>query len=78
MGKEKKASSGSLIFIFITILVDIMGVAIIIPVFPTIIKKLTGLELNEAGLWGGLLISSFAIMQFLFAPLILQTVQEEQ
>ncbi len=70
MNDQKKVKSGSLIFIFITILVDIMGVAIIIPVFPTLIKSLTGLELNEAGLWGGLLISSFAIMQFLFAPLM--------
>lgn len=70
MEAGKKGKSGSLIFIFITILVDVMGVAIIIPVFPTLIKSLTGLELNEAGLWAGLLFSSFAIMQFLFAPLM--------
>jgi DHA1 family tetracycline resistance protein-like MFS transporter len=69
MAKEK-ASKGSLLFIFTVILVDVMGIAIIIPVIPTLIKELTGQELNDAGLWGGLLISSFAFMQFLFAPLM--------
>ena len=70
MANPKNNRKASVVFIFITILIDIMGVAIIIPVLPTLIKTLTGQELNEAGLWGGLLISSFAIMQFLFAPLM--------
>ena len=67
---EQHSSKGSLLFIFLTIFVDVMGIAIIIPVIPDLLETLTGKSLNEAGLIGGLLIASFAIMQFLFAPLM--------
>ncbi|OIQ27595.1 MAG: tetracycline resistance MFS efflux pump [Crocinitomix sp. MedPE-SWsnd] len=67
---QKATSKGSLLFIFITVLIDIMGIAIIIPVFPDLIEALTGQQTSEASLDGGLLIASFAIMQFLFSPLL--------
>lgn len=67
---QEQDSKGSLLFIFLTILVDVMGIAIIIPVIPELLENLTGSALNEAGLIGGLLIASFAAMQFLFAPLM--------
>lgn len=65
--KNRKAS---LIFIFITILVDIIGIGIIIPVLPSLIENLTAGGLSEASRVGGWLIFAFAIMQFLFAPLM--------
>jgi len=69
VGQKKHRTS--LIFIFITILVDVIGIGIIVPVIPTLIEKLTGQPyLNEAAGWGGLLMMSFAIMQFLFSPLM--------
>lgn len=61
---------GSLIFIFVTILVDVIGIGIIIPVIPTLIEDMTGQPLNEAAGIGGLLMLSFAAMQFLFSPLL--------
>ena len=57
-------------FIFITILVDIIGLGIIIPVIPTLIVKLTGSSLSEASAYGGALMISFALMQFLFSPVL--------
>lgn len=66
MASNKKALG----FIFITILVDVIGIGIIIPVIPTLIKNLTGEGLSEASGYGGWLLFSFAIMQFLFAPLM--------
>ncbi|MFT4566162.1 MAG: DHA1 family tetracycline resistance protein-like MFS transporter [Saprospiraceae bacterium] len=58
------------IFIFITVLVDVIGIGIIIPVMPTLIKDLTGRDLSEASAYGGGLLIAFASMQFLFAPVL--------
>ncbi len=55
-------------FIFVTILLDVIGIGIIIPVIPKLIEELTGSGLSEASKYGGWLVFSFAIMQFLFAP----------
>ncbi|MDB9775907.1 TCR/Tet family MFS transporter [Vicingaceae bacterium] len=65
-----KNKNASMVFIFITILVDIIGIGIIIPVIPSLIENLTEGGLSEASRIGGWLIFAFAIMQFLFAPLM--------
>lgn len=57
-------------FIFATLLIDVTGLGIIIPVLPTLIQELTGGSLSEASEYGGWLLFSFAIMQFLFAPVL--------
>src|SRR6478609_658900 len=62
--------NNALIFIFITILVDVIGLGIIIPVVPKLIASLTGEGLSEASRYGGWLMFSFAIMQFAFSPII--------
>lgn len=66
----KNKRSASLTFIFITVLVDVIGLSIIIPVIPDLIMKLDGGSLSEATKIGGWLLSSFAIMQFFFAPVM--------
>jgi DHA1 family tetracycline resistance protein-like MFS transporter len=63
-------SNKALIFIFITILVDVIGLGVIIPVVPKLIEDLTGEGLSEASRYGGWLIFSFAAMQFLFSPIM--------
>lgn len=67
---SKGTGNAALAFIFVTILVDVIGLGIIIPVIPTLIMELTGKGLSEASLYGGWLIFAFAIMQFLFAPVL--------
>lgn len=67
MARKQKAS---LAFIFITILVDVIGVGIIIPVLPGLIESLTGVGMSEASRIGGLLIISYSIMQFFCAPIL--------
>ena len=62
--------SPALIFIFITLLIDITGLGIIIPVMPKLIEDLTGSSLSEAATFGGWLISAYAITQFFFAPIV--------
>ena len=65
-----EVKSGAIIFIFITLLLDVIGLGIIIPVFPELIMELTGEGLSAASKYGGLLMFSYAIMQFLFAPVM--------
>lgn len=63
-------SKRALVFIFITILVDVIGLGVIIPVVPTLIEELTGEGISEASRYGGWLIFAFAATQFLFSPVM--------
>jgi len=60
----------AIIFIFITILIDVLGIGIIIPVLPKILLELTGKGLSEASQLSGYLMASYAVMQFIFSPII--------
>jgi DHA1 family tetracycline resistance protein-like MFS transporter len=60
----------ALTFIFITMLVDTVGLGIIIPVTPQLITELTHEPLSAAARWGGLLFFLFALMQFFFSPVL--------
>jgi DHA1 family tetracycline resistance protein-like MFS transporter len=57
-------------FVLLTVVIDAMGIGLIMPVTPDLIRELLGKGLAEAALWGGALTASFAIMQFLFSPAI--------
>jgi MFS transporter, DHA1 family, tetracycline resistance protein len=57
-------------FIFITMLIDIIGLGIIIPVIPKLIKELIHGDISEAAKYGGWLLFAYAITQFIFSPLI--------
>ena len=57
-------------FIFITLLIDVTGLGIIIPVFPELIGKLTGANISKVSQWGGWLTGIYAVMQFFCAPII--------
>lgn len=59
-----------LLFIFITLLIDVTGFGIIIPVLPKLLMELVQGDLNEASWWGGALQVTYAAMQFIFAPII--------
>ena len=64
---KKQAAIG---FIFITMLIDITGWGIIIPVIPKLIKELIHGDVSDAAKYGGWLTFAYAITQFMFAPLI--------
>ncbi|MCZ8229939.1 TCR/Tet family MFS transporter [Flavobacterium sp.] len=66
----KTSPNNALLFIFITVLVDVIGLGIIIPIVPKLIENLTGLGINEASKYGGWLLFSFAMMQFIFSPIL--------
>lgn len=57
-------------FIFITILLDVIGFGIIIPVLPELLSQMKNIDFNEASKYGGYLLFAFAIAQFICAPII--------
>lgn len=65
-----KNTNASLGFIFVTVLIDMIGVGIIIPVLPDLIISLEGGSYSDASRVGGFMIGAYAVMQFLFAPFI--------
>ena len=67
MASSRKAA---LSFIFITMLLDVIGIGLIIPVFPQLIEQLIHGNISEASQWSGLLMFAYAIMQFICAPII--------
>jgi MFS transporter, DHA1 family, tetracycline resistance protein len=67
---EPQSNRHALTFIFITMLVDTIGLGIILPVIPKLITELTGQGMSEAARWGGWLFFIYALMQFLCAPAI--------
>ena len=67
MSVKRNAALG---FIFITILIDIIGLGIIIPVLPKLISQLTGGGISDAAIIGGWLTFAYAIMQFFFSPIL--------
>jgi len=64
---NNKAALG---FIFITLLIDVMGWGLIIPVMADLIAQLKGIPVNEAAPYGALLLSVYAITQFGCAPIV--------
>src|SRR5574343_662248 len=68
MKKEKK--NAAIGFIFITMLIDITGWGIIIPVIPKLIQEIIDGDVSEAAKIGGWLTFAYAITQFIFAPII--------
>ncbi len=60
----------AIIFLLITVVIDAMGIGLIMPVMPDLIRELLDTGLSEAALWGGALSASFAVMQFLFGAAI--------
>jgi DHA1 family tetracycline resistance protein-like MFS transporter len=66
MDKAKR----SLLFIFLTILIDCLGIGIIIPTLPALIQSLSGENISIAASYGGWLNFSYAIMSFIFSPIL--------
>ncbi|HLX91019.1 MAG TPA: TCR/Tet family MFS transporter, partial [Puia sp.] len=67
MRNSRQAALG---FIFITLLIDVTGWGIIIPVIPQLIEQLIHGDVNAAAKYGTWLPVPYATMQFFFAPIL--------
>ncbi|MFD1882392.1 TCR/Tet family MFS transporter [Paracoccus pacificus] len=59
-----------LVLVFVILFLDVIGIAIIMPVLPALLRDLTGDDISAAAVDGGWLLLIYAAMQFLFAPVI--------
>lgn len=61
-------------FIFLTLLLDVLGFSLLIPVAPKLVAEVQGLPIrgseSETSLEYGLLVATYAAMQFFFAPVL--------
>lgn len=55
-------------FILVSVMLDSMGIGLILPVMPDLIQEVEGAGIGAAAVWGGILATIFAAMQFLFGP----------
>ena len=58
------------LFICLNVMIDAMGIGLILPVMPDLIRSVEGGDLGQAAVWGGILATVFAVMQFTFGPLL--------
>lgn len=63
----RKAAIG---FIFVTLLIDVIGWGIIIPVMPGLITHMENVDTGDASSLNGWMLFAFSLTQFLFAPLV--------
>ncbi len=63
-------SKNALIFVLITICIDSIGLGIIIPSFPVLVSETAHVSVNESSKYFGLVMGTYAFMQFFFSPLI--------
>src|ERR1700740_1216817 len=65
-----KSRPAAIIFILVTVTLDILAMGLIIPVLPKLILDFLGGEMTDAAKWSARFAVVFALMQFLFSPLL--------
>lgn len=65
-----KKGKSALFFIFLTVVIDTVGLGIIIPVMPALIRELIHGDLSMASQYGGWLTFCYAFTQFIFASVL--------
>ncbi len=60
----------AIVFIFITLFLDIFGIGVIIPVLPKLVEELQGGDMAAAAHSVGWLGALYALMQFIFSPVL--------
>ncbi len=67
MPEKRQAALG---FIFVTLVLDITGFGIIIPVMPKLITELIHGTISDASRYGGWLMFTYSVMQFVCSPIM--------
>ena len=57
-------------FVWVTVLLDMVGLGLIMPILPALLRELTGSDVAHASIYGGWLFFAYALMQFFCAPVI--------
>ena len=70
MRPKGEKQQAALVFVLITLFIDILGIGIIIPVLPELVKEFVGDSTALAGWYVGIIGATYALMQFLCAPIM--------
>ncbi|GAA3989225.1 TCR/Tet family MFS transporter [Mucilaginibacter dorajii] len=70
MTKKPQKHSAALGFIFVTLFIDVLGLAVIIPVMPKLLETLGHVDVSTAAQYSGYLTFTYASMQFLFSSVV--------
>jgi DHA1 family tetracycline resistance protein-like MFS transporter len=60
----------AVVFVFITVFLDMVGIGLIWPVMPRLIEDVSGSDLAGASAWNGWLFVAYGLTQFLFGPAV--------
>ena len=63
------ARKAALVFIFITVLIDVIAFGVIIPVLPHLVQQFVGGDTSMAAYWTGVFAFAFSLVQFFSAPI---------
>lgn len=67
---RREGRNAGLAFIFITLLIDVIGFGLVIPVLPKLVTQLAGGSEASGVKTYGILLAVYGLMQFIFAPVL--------
>lgn len=67
---DDRNTRAAFVFLIITAFINSMGIGLTTPVMPALVMELSGGDLAGASRWGGLALVVYALMQFVFAPIV--------
>ena len=67
---DRVTAKSNLAILALIVFIDTAGIGLIVPVMPGLIQGLTGEGIDRAAEIGGWLLFAYAMMQFIFAPII--------
>jgi len=70
MSRSARRPDPAVAFIVATMTLDAIGFGLIMPVMPALLQEVSGGDLAQAALWAGVMMGGFAVMQFLFGPVL--------
>src|SRR5947208_16690820 len=65
-----KSGKAAVIFIFVTVVLDMLALGLVAPVLPNLILGFLDNDMKRAANWNGIFLTVFAAMQFFFSPII--------
>src|SRR2546426_3799185 len=65
-----KSRQAAVIFVFITVVLDMLALGLIAPVLPKLVLSFLNNDMTRAANWNGIFLTVFAAMQFFFSPVI--------
>jgi MFS transporter, DHA1 family, tetracycline resistance protein len=65
-----RTRQAGLVFIIVTLIIDILGLGLVVPISPRLVKEFMNGDTSEAARVAGLLASVYATMTFFFSPIL--------